>query len=76
MEIMGGGGVVPPLADMDPRQIILNLMSLCIFPFAAKPVVLDILYNGDNEADIEAMKERKTLLPRIIKLIMSQNQSG
>jgi AcrR family transcriptional regulator len=76
MEIMGGGGVVPPLADMDPRQIILNLMSLCIFPFAAKPVVLDILYNGDNEAYIEAMKERKTLLPRIIKLIMSQNQSG
>ncbi len=62
--------------SMDPRQIILNLISLCIFPFAAKPVVLDILYEGDNEAYIAAMKERKTLLPNIIKQILSQNQSG
>ena len=65
-----------PIANMDPRQIILNLISLCIFPFAAKPVVLDILYNGDNEAYIEAMKVRKVLLPRIIEQTMNQNQSG
>jgi len=76
MEKMGNGGVVPAPGGLDPRQIILNLISLCIFPFAAKPVVLDILYNGDNEAYIEAMKERKILLPNIIKQIMSQNQSG
>jgi AcrR family transcriptional regulator len=76
IEKMGKGGVVPVPGGLDPRQIILNLISLCIFPFAAKPVVLDILYNGDNEAYIEAMKERKILLPRIIKQIMSQNQSG
>lgn len=76
LENMGGGGVDPPLAGMDPRQVILNLMSLCIFPFAAKPVVLDILYNGDNEAYIEAMKERKKQLPQIIKQFISQNQSG
>ena len=67
---------VPPSGGMDPRQIILNLISLCIFPFAAKPVVLDILYHGDNEAYIAAMKERKVLLPKIIKQIMSQNQAG
>jgi AcrR family transcriptional regulator len=70
---MGREGVVPPIAGMDPRQVIMNLISLCIFPFAAKPVVLDILYNGDNEAYIAAMKDRKILLPRIIKQIMSQN---
>ena len=69
-------GSVPPIGGMDPRQIILNLISLCIFPFAAKPVVLDILYHGDNDAYITAMKERKVLLPKIIKQIMSQNQSG
>ena len=68
------GANEPPLAGLDPRQIILNLISLCIFPFAAKPVVLDILYNGDEEAYVEAMKERKILLPQIIKQIMSQNQ--
>ena len=76
MEKMGRGGVVPSLGGLDPRQIIMNLISLCIFPFAAKPVVLDILYNGDNEAYIEAMKERKVLLPKIIKQIMSQKLPG
>jgi hypothetical protein len=54
----------------------LNLISLCIFPFAAKPVVLDILYQGDHDAYVEAMQERKVMLPKIIKQIMSQNQSG
>ena len=73
---MEGEGVVPSIAGLDPRQIIMNLISLCIFPFAAKPVVLDILYHGDNEAYIAAMKERKVLLPKIIKQIMSQNQPG
>jgi len=73
---MEADGSVPPIGGMDPRQIILNLISLCIFPFAAKPVVLDILYHGDNEAYIAAMKERKVLLPKIIKQIMSQNQPG
>ena len=67
-------GSLPPIGGMDPRQIIMNLISLCIFPFAAKPVVLDILYQGDDKAYIAAMKERKVLLPEIIKQIMSQNQ--
>ena len=75
MEKMRGGGAVSPIPGMNSRQIILNLISLCIFPFAAKPVVLDILYNGDHDAYIAAMKERKTLLPKIINQIISQNLS-
>jgi TetR/AcrR family transcriptional regulator len=73
---MEADGVVPSIGGMDPKQIILNLISLCIFPFAAKPVVLDLLFGGDDEAFVNAMKERKVLLPRYIKQIMSQNQSG
>ena len=75
VEKMESDGMVPSIAGMDPRQIILNMISLCIFPFAAKPVVLDILYKGDEEAYVEAMKERKVLLPKYIKQIMSQNQA-
>ncbi len=75
MAKMGGEGLVPSLGGMDPRQVIMNLISLCIFPFAAKPVVLDILYKGDNEAYVEAMKDRKIILPEIIKQLLSQNQS-
>lgn len=66
---------VPSSTGMDPRQILLNLISLCIFPFAAKPVALDILYNGDNEAYIEAMNARKKIIPQLMKQLMSQNQS-
>ena len=68
--------VIKVTGGKDPRQLILNLISLCIFPFAAKPVVLDIFYNGDNEAYIAAMKERKELIPQLMKHLLSQNQSG
>ena len=55
---------------MDPKQVILNLISLCIFPFAARPVVTEILFNGDNDAYIEAMKQRKQMLPMLVEKFM------
>jgi len=64
-----------PIPGMDPRQVIINLISLCIFPFAAKPVLLNIMFNGDNETFIKSMKERKILIPQLIRLLMSQNRS-
>ncbi len=55
---------------MDPKQVILNLLSLCIFPFAARPVVTEILFNGDNDAYIAAMKQRKQMLPLLVEKFM------
>ena len=55
---------------MDPKQVILNLLSLCIFPFAARPVVTEILFNGDNDAYISAMKQRKQMLPMLVEKFM------
>lgn len=60
-------------ADTDPRQLMLNLLSLCIFPFASRPVVTSILYNGDEEAYIEAMKKRKVILPELIMKTIKSN---
>lgn len=62
-----------PGAGMDPRQLILNVLSLCIFPFAARPVVTEILFMGDNQAYIEAMKERKKLLPQLVIEFMKKS---
>ena len=59
-----------PGTSTDPRQMILNLISLCIFPFAARPVVTDIFYLGDNDQYTEAMKERKRILPPLVKQFM------
>jgi len=75
MEKMGKGAGNDRGGGMDPRQVIMNLISLCIFPFAAKPVVLDILFNGNNEAYIEAMKARKKIIPQLMNQLMSQKQS-
>ena len=58
---------------MDPRQVIINILSLCIFPFAARPVVTELLFNGDTDAYIEAMKQRKQLLPLLVDKFMMQN---
>ncbi len=58
---------------LDPRQVIMNLLSLCIFPFAARPVFTELLYNSDNEAYIAAMKQRKLVLPELLEKIMIQN---
>ncbi len=57
----------------DPRQVILNVLSLCIFPFAARPVVTEILFQGDETAFMEAMMQRKEILPEMIKRFMTQN---
>ena len=54
----------------DPRQVIISLLSMCIFPFAARPVVTEILFNGDHEAFIEAMEQRKILVPLMMREIM------
>jgi len=67
MEEERGGEIA---GGMDPRQLILNLLSLCIFPFAARPVVTEILFKGDNELYIEAMKQRKQMLPQLVQEFM------
>jgi len=55
---------------MDPRQLIMSILSLCIFPFAARPVITGILYQGDNDQYIEAMTQRKQILPPLVKQFM------
>lgn len=52
---------------MDPRQIIINILSLCIFPFAARSMVQTILYNENEEEFIVAMKQRKIIIPMMIE---------
>jgi AcrR family transcriptional regulator len=51
---------------VDPRQIMLNVISICIFPFAARPVVQTVMFGGDEDAYLQAMKERKKILPEMI----------
>ncbi len=56
---------------IDPRQIIINIISLCIFPFAARPVVQTIFYNNNKEEYIAAMQQRKIIIPMMIEKLLN-----
>ena len=50
------------MRSIAPEQFVLNLLSLCIFPFAARPLVTLVL--GGGVAGFEAfIEERKRTLP-------------
>ena len=61
--------------NIDPRQIIINVLSLCIFPFAARPMVQTVLYDSNEEEFIAAMKQRKLLIPMMIEKLLNMSES-
>ena len=57
------------LKHLDSLQIPLNLLSMIIFPFVVKPVLLNI--SGMNENQFEQFtKDRKTLIPLWIESML------
>ena len=50
----------------DPRHFMVNLLSLCIFPFAARPLIQRMIFNNDEEAYNNFLQERKKEVPRLI----------
>ena len=61
--------------SIDPRQLIINVLSMCIFPFAAKPMLMSLLFQGNEEEYIESMKQRKEMIPQIIEQMMNLYKS-
>lgn len=61
-EEMDKGNIRP----MDPRQLIINVISLCVFPVVAKPMVTGILLQGDQKAYDQILKDRRTHIPDFI----------
>ncbi|MBE9491838.1 MAG: TetR/AcrR family transcriptional regulator [Bacteroidetes bacterium] len=54
------------IEPIDPRQLFVNLIGLCIFPIAAKPMVMAILFNNNEEEYLKFLQERKKEVPRFI----------
>ena len=60
-------GIIDPI---DPNQLILNILSLCIFPFVAKPIFIGLVLDGEKkqfDKIIEARKKEVSIF--IIKAI-------
>jgi AcrR family transcriptional regulator len=58
---------------MKPEHLVVNVIGLCVFPFAAKPVVNFVLFNEDKEATQAFLEERKQEVKRfVIRAIQPQ----
>ena len=59
------------IIKMRPEQMMINIISLCIFPFIAKPILSNILDIKDKEEFNDLMNERKKLIPELILTAIS-----
>lgn len=50
----------------DPRQVIVNMISLCIFPFAGRPILQAILFGNDAQAYDRFLEDREKTVPEFI----------
>lgn len=54
------------IKPVNPMHIIVNVLSLCIFPFAARPLLEKILFMGDADSYNAFLEERKNLVADFI----------
>jgi AcrR family transcriptional regulator len=54
------------IIEIDPLQLIVNLIALCIFPFAARPIIQGFIFGNDAARYDGFLESRKQELPRFI----------
>jgi TetR/AcrR family transcriptional regulator len=47
------------ITAIDPQQLLVNMMGLCIFPFAARPMIQGFLFKNDARAYEAFLEKRK-----------------
>lgn len=52
---------------VDFRQLMVSMISMCVFPFAAKPMLMKLLFNDDEAAWARFIEERKVFIPEFLK---------
>ncbi len=56
-------GTIHPI---DPRELVVNMLAMCIFPFVASPILNNILFRNDSEAYDAFIEKRKRTVPEFI----------
>jgi hypothetical protein len=56
-------GILPPI---DPRHIIINLVSLSVFPHLSKPIMKPMMFENSDEQWNKFMQERKQIILKMI----------
>jgi len=48
------------IADIDPYQLMVNMLAMCIFPFAARPMIQGFIFKNDAKTFELFLEKRKT----------------
>ncbi len=59
---IGKGTIVP----IDPLHLIVNLLSMCIFPIVAQPIMQHLIFEENGEAYSAFLEQRKKEVPEFI----------
>jgi AcrR family transcriptional regulator len=51
---------------MDPRHLAMNIISMCVFPFAARPVLNFLLFKDDPEALEQFYADRAVVIKQFV----------
>lgn len=55
------------LIKTDPRDFLVNVLSLCFFPFAARPLVSRLIWDNDSEEYQKFLEARRDSIMNVIK---------
>lgn len=59
--------------DLEPEQVLINLMALVLFPFIGKPI-LQILFEMDEDAFDAFIEDRLSYLPELVVKMTFKSQ--
>ena len=51
---------------VDPYHLIVNMLSMCIFPFVATPILMNVLFRKNADAYNQFIAQRKKEVPEFI----------
>jgi Transcriptional regulator len=54
------------IVKMDPRHLAVNIVSMCVFPFAARPIINYFIFNEDKQALEKFYSERAEVVKQFV----------
>ncbi len=72
-EAMDKGEIV----QMDPRHLAINIISMCVFPFAVRPILSFVVFKDDKQALENFYAERAEVIKKfVINAIVVNNEEN
>ncbi len=54
------------ITDIDPEQLIINILSLCVFPVLARPLLQRLFFQNDSSKYKQFLESRKKEVPKFV----------